>query len=148
MPRKTFFSYHYEAGVWRAWNVRNSWIVRDKEEISAGFFDNSVFEASKKESDDALKKRLRNGLDNTFVTCALAGTHTWNRRWDRHEIASSIIKGNSLPTVYIHDVQNSAKQPSAKVVALSPTILLQFQRKICDFQPQSARASFSSKNTI
>jgi hypothetical protein len=114
LPRKTFFSYHYVHDVWRAWNVRNSWVVRDTEEISRGFFDSSVFEASKKESDDALKKFLRNGLENTSVTCILAGTDTWSRRWVRYEIARSIIKGNGLLTVYIHGVQNAAKQTSAK----------------------------------
>lgn len=45
MPRKTFFSFHYQEDVWRAWNVRNSWVVgKDKE--SVGFYDASVFEAS------------------------------------------------------------------------------------------------------
>jgi len=88
--------------------------VRDTEEISRGFFDSSVFEASKKESDDALKKFLRNGLENTSVTCILAGTDTWTRRWVRYEIARSIIKGNGLLTVYIHGVQNAAKQTSVK----------------------------------
>ncbi|MFJ2683654.1 TIR domain-containing protein [Pseudomonas sp. NPDC087342] len=114
MPRRTFFSYHYVPDVWRAWNVRNSWVVKDTEEISRGFFDSSVFEASKKESDDALKKFLREGLENTSVTCILAGSETWSRRWVRYEIARSVIKGNGLLTVHIHGVQNAAKQTSIK----------------------------------
>jgi len=96
MPRRTFFSFHYEPDVWRAWNVRNSWVVKESDEESRGFFDSSVFEASKKESDDALKTFLRKGLENTSVTCVLAGTHTWSRRWVRYEIArsqSDIYKG-------------------------------------------------------
>lgn len=48
MPRRTFFSFHYEPDVWRAWNVRNSWVVKESDEESRGFFDSSVFEASKK----------------------------------------------------------------------------------------------------
>jgi hypothetical protein len=81
LPRRTFFSFHYKPDVWRAWNVRNCWVVQPGEEESVGFFDSSVFEASQKESDDALKGFLRNGLKNTSVTCVLAGTRTWSRRW-------------------------------------------------------------------
>lgn len=114
MARKTFFSFHYEPDVWRAWNVRNSWVVKGINESDKGFFDSSVFEASKKDSEDSLKNFLRKGLENTSVTCVLAGTNTWRRRWVRYEIARSVIKGNGLLTIYIHGVQNKNKQVSAK----------------------------------
>ncbi|MBA3006833.1 MAG: TIR domain-containing protein [Proteobacteria bacterium] len=104
--RRTFFSFHYVPDVWRAWNVRNSWVVNPDDQASSGFFDSSVFEASKKESDDSLKAFLREGVKNTSVTCVLAGTDTWSRRWVRYEIARSLIKGNGLLTVYIHGVKN------------------------------------------
>ncbi|AUY15734.1 MULTISPECIES: TIR domain-containing protein [Serratia] len=114
MPRRTFFSFHYGPDVWRAWNVRNSWVVREANKEDRGFFDSSVLEASKKESDNTLKNFLRKGLDNTSVTCVLAGTQTWERRWVRYEIARSVIKGNGLLTVYIHGVQNKDKETSTK----------------------------------
>ncbi|KFF62085.1 TIR domain-containing protein [Pectobacterium brasiliense] len=114
MPRRTFFSFHYKPDIWRAWNVRNSWVVKEDNEIDQGFFDSNVFEASKKENDYALKTFLRKGLENTSVTCVLAGTQTWTRRWVRYEIARSVIKGNGLLTVYIHGVQNNDKETSIK----------------------------------
>lgn len=114
MPRKTFFSFHYVPDVWRAWNVRNCWVVKPEEEIDRGFFDNSVFEAKKRESEDALKNFLRDGLNNTSVTCVLAGTETWTRRWVRYEIARSLIRGNGLLTVHIHGVKNEEGQIAAK----------------------------------
>lgn len=108
MPRKTFFSFHYQEDVWRAWNVRNSWVVaKDKE--SEGFYDASVFEASQKEGDTALKNFLRDGLKNTSVTCVLAGQYTASRRWVRYEIVRSVLKGNGLLTVDIHGVKNNAQ---------------------------------------
>lgn len=82
--------------------------------MDQGFFDGSVFEASKRESDDALKDFLRDGLDNTSVTCVLAGTNTWVRRWVRYEIARSIIKGNGLLTVYIDGVKNDRGETSVR----------------------------------
>lgn len=114
MTRRTFFSFHYKPDVWRAWNVRNSWVVREVDQEDKGFFDSSVFEASKKESDDTLKTFLRKGLESTSVTCVLAGTDTWSRRWVRYEIARSVVKGNGLLTVYIHGVQNADKETSTK----------------------------------
>lgn len=114
MARRTFFSFHYAPDIWRAMNVRNCWVVRPEEQSASGFFDSSVFEASKKESDDSLKAFLRTGLANTSVTCVLAGARTFERRWVRYEIARSIIKGNGLLTVHIHGVENSKQQVSQK----------------------------------
>jgi hypothetical protein len=113
MARRTFFSFHYQPDCWRAWNARNSWVVAGQKE-ARGFFDSSVFEASKKESEDALKRFLREGLENTSVTCVLAGSNTWERRWVRYEIARSVIKGNGLLTVDIHNVRNNDGVASVK----------------------------------
>jgi hypothetical protein len=114
LPRRTFFSFHYVPDNWRAWNVRNSWVVRKDEQDSRGFFDSSVFEESKKTGDESLKRFLREGLANTSVTCILAGTKTWIRRWVRYEIAQSVTRGNGLLTVFIHGVQDSNKEVCAK----------------------------------
>jgi len=113
MTRRTFFSFHYQPDVWRAWNVRNCLNFTDGEEID-GFFDSSVFEASKRESDDSLKTFLRNGMKNTSVTCVLAGSNTASRRWVRYEIVRAILKGNGLLTVDIHGVKNKDQQTSTK----------------------------------
>ena len=113
MARRTFFSFHYQPDVWRAWNVRNSWVVTDDQE-DRGFFDSSVFEATKRESEDVLKQFLRKGLDNTSVTCVLTGSQTWQRRWVRYEIARSVIKGNGLLTVHIHKIENQQKKTATK----------------------------------
>jgi hypothetical protein len=99
MMRRTFFSFHYEPDCRRAWNVRNSWVARPADEESRGFFDASVFEKSKREDEQALKTFLKKGLENTSVTCVLAGTETWTRRWVRYEIARSVLKGSGLPPV-------------------------------------------------
>ncbi|RYG37412.1 MAG: hypothetical protein EON93_03670 [Burkholderiales bacterium] len=113
MARRTFFSFHYNPDCWRAWNVRNSWVVTGQKE-GRGFFDSSVFEASKKEGDDTLKRFLREGLENTSVTCVLSGKDTWSRRWVRYEIARSVLKGNGLLTVDIHGVKNRESVTSEK----------------------------------
>lgn len=110
MARRTFFSFHYQADVWRAMNVRNCWVAKPTEERADGFWDSSVFEVSKRQSADALKRFLRDGLENTSVTCVLAGTHTYARRWVRYEIVRSVIRGNGILTVFIHGIRNREGQ--------------------------------------
>lgn len=106
MARRTFFSFHYQPDIWRVMNVRNSWVVKPQDQIADGFLDSSVFEASKKESPDALKRFLREGLNNSSVTCILVGSETSERRWVRYEIVRSIVKGNGLLSVDIHGIKN------------------------------------------
>ncbi len=113
MARRTFFSFHYEPDVWRAWNVRNC-LTFTGNDSDVGFFDSSVFEASKRESDASLKAFLRDGMKNSSVTCILAGAHTWSRRWVRYEIVRAILKGNGLLTVDIHGIKNKNGETAAK----------------------------------
>ena len=73
MPRRTFFSFHYKPDVTRAWVVRNSWVTKVAQGTrdDAGFFDSSVFEASQRESDDSLKRFLREGLNSPLTKSSL-----------------------------------------------------------------------------
>ena len=48
MARKTFFSFHYKNDVWRANQVRNSWVTKDDKE-AAGFTDAADFEKIERE---------------------------------------------------------------------------------------------------
>src|SRR5580704_2717385 len=108
MARRTFFSFHYQPDVTRAWVVRNSWVTKlaQGERDDAGFFDSSVFEAAQRESDEVLKRFLREGLKNTTVTCVLVGAETSLRRWVRYEILQSFIRGNGLLAVRVHKISD------------------------------------------
>jgi MTH538 TIR-like domain (DUF1863) len=112
VARRTFFSFYYKPDVTRAWVVRNSWVtkVAQGEREDAGFFDSSVFEATQREGDDALKRFLRDGLKNTTVTCVLVGAETALRRWVRYEIFRSFMRGNGLLAVRIHNIPGFNKQ--------------------------------------
>jgi len=54
VARRVFFSFHYERDVWRAQQVRNSWVTRPSR-TAAGFFYRSLAEAAKTENDARLK---------------------------------------------------------------------------------------------
>ena len=55
MARQTFFSFHHQHDAWRAGQVRNSWVTKDRN--AAGFWDKAEWEEVKKAGD---LERLRN----------------------------------------------------------------------------------------
>ncbi|MGH6900790.1 MAG: TIR domain-containing protein [Geminicoccaceae bacterium] len=104
-----FFSFHHQQDIWRVNQIRNSWRYRHESEREAeGFYDGSIWERSKAAGDESFKALIREDIKNTSVTCVLAGTHTYRRRWVRYEIARSIVKGNGLLTVKIHSIRDSS----------------------------------------
>lgn len=105
MARRTFFSFHYGPDVGRAQVVRNSWVTKADRE-AAGFFDGSVFESKKRTSDDALKRFLIDGLENTTVTAVLIGAETASRRWVRYELFRSFIRGNGILGIHINAIKD------------------------------------------
>jgi hypothetical protein len=100
MTRKTFFSFHYENDVWRANQVRNSWVTKPDTE-AAGFIDSAAFEEVKKGGDAAIKKWIDEQLKGTSVTVVLIGSDTSNREYIKYELEQSWKKGNGILGIYI-----------------------------------------------
>ena len=74
MPRRVFFSFHFDHDSWRANQVRNSNVVAGPD--VAGFFDHSEYEEAKKEGPEGIRRMILRHLRNTTVTVVLIGTHT------------------------------------------------------------------------
>lgn len=113
MARKVFFSFHHERDVWRAGQVRNSWVTKPDRE-TAGFWDAASWEKVQKEGDEAIKRWINNQLDGTSVTVVLIGKETSSRKWVRYEIRKSYEIGNGILGIYIHNVKNSLGQKDEK----------------------------------
>lgn len=112
MARRVYFAFHYQKDIWRVNQVRNSWVTQERE--VSGYYDASLWEKAKKESDLALKRLINGGIQNTSVTCVLIGSETHQRRWVQYEIIKSFDKGNGLLGVYIHNLKNQDKETSVK----------------------------------
>jgi hypothetical protein len=107
--RKVFFSFHYD-DVCRTVQVRNAWRFRPGwSSPSYNFYDESLWEKSRSESEESLKRLIRRGMAGSSVTCILAGTETWLRPYVRYEIAHSLLLKNGLFTVFIHNVRHPQK---------------------------------------
>lgn len=102
MPRRVFFSFHYERDISRACVVRNSWLT--KGEAEGRFIDGSLWEEAKRRGDDAIKRLIDEGLKNTSVTAVLIGAETAFRPWVLYEIRKSMERGNGILGVRIHGI--------------------------------------------
>lgn len=107
MARRTFFSFHYERDVWRAGQIRNSWVTKDDKE-AAGFLDSAKWEEVKKKGSDAIHKWIDEQLSGTSVTVVLIGAETSTREYVDYEITQSHKKGNGLLGIYVHNMKDSS----------------------------------------
>jgi len=108
MARRTFFSFHYAPDCWRASQIRNSWVTKDKDNRqSAGFFDSAEWEEVKKKQDSEIEKWIDGQLEGTSVTVVLVGANTAHRKWIDYEIESSYRRGNGLLAIHVHQQANS-----------------------------------------
>jgi len=106
MARRVFFSFHYERDVWRASQVRNSWVTKPNREF-AGFMDAASWEQVKKQGKEAIKKWIGDQLSGTSVTVVLIGAETSTREWVQYEIKASYERGNGMLGIYIHNIKDA-----------------------------------------
>jgi hypothetical protein len=112
MARRVFFSFHYERDAWRAGQVRNCWVARDREE--AGFWDAAAWEEVKKKGNAAIEKWIDDQLKGTSVTAVLIGAQTSTREYVGYEIKQSHVKGNGMLGIYIHGIKDSNSATDTK----------------------------------
>jgi hypothetical protein len=109
VARRVFFSFHYEdVKTFRANVVRKHDVTKEVGE--AGFFDASLWEATKLSGKPALKRLINSGLEQTSVTCVLIGTETWKRPWVRYEVLKSYERGNALLGIHINAIEDKNNQ--------------------------------------
>ena len=97
---KTFFSFCYEEDKHRVHAIYQEWQTRHPDVI-LDCLDSMVAEPAKALGEAEIKRVIRDGVDQTRVTCVLVGAHTWRDRWVRYEIARSLERGSGLLAVRI-----------------------------------------------
>ncbi|MCX7998695.1 MAG: TIR domain-containing protein [Leptospiraceae bacterium] len=101
MPRRVFYSFHYEEDSWRASQVRNMGVVEGNKPAH----DND-WEQIKRKGEASIKNWIDAQLNGCSCTVVLIGTKTAERKWVRYEIEKSWNEGKGLLGVYIHDLKN------------------------------------------
>ncbi|MEI9921890.1 MAG: TIR domain-containing protein [Bacteroidota bacterium] len=111
MVRRVFFSFHYKKDVWRANQIRNSWVTKDRE--AAGFVDAAEFEKVEREGEAAVRRWIDKQLDGTSVTVVLIGTEVSTRPFVLYELEQSWKRGNGIVGIYIHKLKDKDGNTSA-----------------------------------
>jgi len=115
MARRVFFSFHYERDVWRAGQVRNTWVTKPDRE-AAGFWDAATWEEVKKKGEEAIRRWINKQLEGTSVTVVLIGVETSERKYVQYEINQSWNRDNGLIGIYIHNLKDQNGKTGAKGV--------------------------------
>lgn len=113
MARRVFFSFHYERDVWRASQVRNSWVTKPDRD-AAGFWDAGSWEEVKRKGKTAIENWIRTQMNGTSVTVVLIGRETSQREYVAFEINHSWEKRNGLLGVYVHSMRDNERQTEIK----------------------------------
>jgi hypothetical protein len=104
MARRVFFSFDYlDVADFRANVVRKHGLTK-LDRRTAGFFDASLWEATKRQGDLAVKRLINSAMNGTSVTCVLIGSETYQRRWVRYEIIRSLKKGSRIIGIHINSI--------------------------------------------
>jgi len=107
MPRKVFFSFHYERDCQRASVVRNSWVTKGDD---SGYIDAARWEEVKDRGEAAIKRWIDDQLVGTSVTAVLIGPETTSRDWVKYEIKRSYERGNGMLGIYLHNIKDFASK--------------------------------------
>lgn len=109
MPKKVFYSFHYDADNWRAGMIRNIGVIEGNPAVS----DND-WEAVKRGGDAAITRWIDNQLLGRACTVVLIGSNTTGRKWIEHEIKESWNKKKGLVGIHIHNLKDRWQTQSSK----------------------------------
>lgn len=113
MERRVFFSFHYEKDIWRASQVRHSWITKPYRE-DVGFWDAASWKEVKKKGKEEIQRWIDKNLEGTFLTIILIGQETYDRKYVNYEIEQSYYRNNGLIGIYIHNLRDKTNKISLK----------------------------------
>lgn len=107
--RRVFYSFHYEADVWRTGQVRNIGALDN----SAPASDNA-WEQIKRGGDRAIQNWIDHQMSTRSCVIVLVGEHTAYRKWIRHEIIKAWDEEKGLFGIRIDQLHNQDGLPSWK----------------------------------
>jgi hypothetical protein len=126
MPRRVFFSFHYDRDIFRASIVRNSGLTKDWEEDTP--VDKAEWESIKRPGDAAVYRWIDRQLSGCGVTCILVGAETASRKFCMYEAQKSHDLGKGIVAVRIHGL-TCARTKTTDYWGTNPLDQLTFTRQ-------------------
>lgn len=109
MPRKVFYSFHFDNDNWRAGQVRNIGAVEGDKPVNG-----NKWEDVKSKSNATIKTWIDDNLKDKSCLVVLIGEHTSGRKWVNYEINRAWELGKAVCGIYIHKLEDILGRQSSK----------------------------------
>lgn len=143
MPRRVFFSFHFDNDHWRTQQVRNINALEGQPICNA-----NAWEEVKKKGDAAIKKWIEDNMHGKSCVVVLVGAETASRPWVIHEISKGWNDGKGVLAIRVDKLLDSRGYTStAGANPLAKVTFTGTQRTLADVAPLKTPAGFDSKST-
>lgn len=109
MPRKVFYSFHFDNDNWRAGQIRNIGSVEGDKPVNG-----NKWEEVKSKSDLNIQAWIDENLKDKSCLVVLIGEKTSERKWVNYEINKAWELGKAVCGIYIHKLEDSSGKQSTK----------------------------------
>jgi len=109
MPRKVFYSFHFDNDNWRAGQIRNIGAVEGDKPVNG-----NKWEEVKSKSDSTIKAWIDDNLKDKSCLIVLIGEKTSERKWVNYEINKAWELGKAVCGIFVHKLEDSSGKQSVK----------------------------------
>ena len=107
MPRKVFFSFHFDNDFWRTQQVRNMNALEGQSLCTA-----NAWEEVKRKGDASIEKWIEDNMNGKSCVVVLVGAETASRPWVLYEISKGWNDGKGVVAIRIDRLLDSSGRPA------------------------------------
>lgn len=100
MPKRIFYSFHFDNDVMRVQLIRNIGSIDGNKPVTP-----NKWEEIKNTGADKIKGWIENNMKGKSCVVVLVGEDTANRKWVKYEIKKAWEDGKGLLGIYIHNLK-------------------------------------------
>lgn len=109
MPRRVYFSFHYDRDITRVNVVRNCQVIQSGY-MPQQFIDKADFEPIKRKGDKSIKNWIDKQMHGTSVIVVLIGLETYSRDYVIYEIGQAFFNKMGMLGIHINNIRNFQKE--------------------------------------
>jgi hypothetical protein len=122
MPRKVFYSFHFDDDNWRAGQIRNIGSVEGDKPVNG-----NKWEEVKSKSDSIIKQWIDDNLKDKSCLIVLIGEKTSERKWVKYEIEKAWELGKAVCGIYVNKLEDRNGNQSKKGISPLSAIIPIFE---------------------
>ena len=100
MPKRIFYSFHFDNDVMRVQLIRNIGSIEGNKPVTP-----NKWEEIKNTGDNKIKEWIADNMIGKSCVVVLVGEDTANRKWVKYEIKKAWEDGKGLLGIYIHNLK-------------------------------------------